>query len=54
MTLQEFETLALKQMRQFFQDWRDKMQTNPDEYPAEMPEPDWFEQLIVTLENDES
>lgn len=52
MTLDEFRTKATQEVQEFFTKWEKDAVSQPDMFPMEMDEADWFEQLIVTLSSE--
>lgn len=49
MTLDEFHKIALRDFSGFFTDWVEENKAEPDQWPMEMDEPEWWEQLIARL-----
>lgn len=46
MTLEEFKQTILKDLEGFEKEWEEGRQANPDHYPLELGEGDWFEQFL--------
>lgn len=51
MKFREFESKVQEEVRKFLETWVEENRINPDEYPMEMREPDWWEQFIVAMQD---
>ncbi len=51
MTLSEFTALARNKIDSFHTDWLDEHAGNAEEWPVEMTEAEWIEQLLCWMES---
>jgi hypothetical protein len=46
-TLDDFIDRAIDHVRTFAKVWRENMDENPEDWPYNLPEAEWWEQLII-------
>lgn len=49
MTLQEFKSAIVKDAEEFVKTWEAGKNHNPEQYPLELPEGDWYDQFLAYL-----
>lgn len=49
MTLDEFLQESRKQLDQFERTWKEGQVNDPDSFPSDLPEADWYEQFLSSL-----